>query len=243
MRDAARLDRRPSCNHSAPDRVPVHTRRDRTPAPKEADGVHDDELTTLTAALASDLDGAFEEVVRGFGDRLYAVALRLTGSPADAEEIAQDAFVRAFRALQGYEPTRIQSLALRPWLYQITINVARNRLRGKRPTLIALNGTVHDEDEAAPALEPVDGGEAPEAAAERREQGAELAALVVGLSPRYRAAVVLRHVEGLAYAEIAEVLEQPVGTVKANVHRGLRQLRQALERDEGLRTTAVGEAR
>jgi RNA polymerase sigma-70 factor (ECF subfamily) len=203
--------------------------------------LHDEETVVLTAALAADLDGTFETMVRGFGDRLYAVGLRLTGSPADAEEIAQDAFVRAYRALRGYEPARIRALALRPWLYRIAVNVARNRIRGKRPVLVSLNGAAPDEDDRDAGIEPADGGEAPEATAERREQGAELAALVAGLPPRYRAAVVLRHVEGLAYAEIAEALEQPVGTVKANVHRGLRQLREALERGNGSRLAAVGE--
>jgi RNA polymerase sigma-70 factor (ECF subfamily) len=206
--------------------------------------LHDEETAILTEALAADLDGAFEELVRGCGDRLYAVGLRLTGSPADAEEIAQDAFVRAYRALRGYEPARIRALALRPWLYRIAVNVARNRLRGKRPILLPLNGAAPDDDERIFGIEPADGGEGPEVIAERREQGAELAALVAGLPPRYRAAVVLRHVEGLAYAEIAEALEQPIGTVKANVHRGLRQLREALERNEGSRlAVAVGETR
>jgi RNA polymerase sigma-70 factor (ECF subfamily) len=197
--------------------------------------LHDEETMRLTAALAADLDGTFEEVVRGFGDRLYAVGLRLTGSPPDAEEIAQDAFVRAYQALRGYEPERIRALALRAWLYRIAVNAARNRLRGKRPVVIPLNGASHEGDEWDQSVEPADGGEAPEATVERREQGAELATLVADLPPRYRAAVVLRHVEGLAYAEIAEALEQPVGTVKANVHRGLRQLREALERNEGSR--------
>jgi RNA polymerase sigma-70 factor (ECF subfamily) len=196
--------------------------------------LHDEETAVLTDALATDLDRAFEEMVRRCGDRLYAVALRLTGSPPDAEEIAQDALVRAYHALRGYEPARIRAMALRPWLYRIAVNVARNRLRGKRPVLISLNGT-HDADEAERVVEPADGGESPEATAERREQGAELAALVVELPPRYRVAVVLRHVEGLAYAEIAEALEQPVGTVKANVHRGVRLLREALERTEEAR--------
>jgi RNA polymerase sigma-70 factor (ECF subfamily) len=193
--------------------------------------LHDDP-TTLTAALGDDLDGHFETLVRAYGDRLYAFALRLTGSPPDAEEIAQDAFVRAYHALQRYEPERIRDLALRPWLFQIALNVTRNRVRGKRPRLVSLDAANGDDDASWSLEPPADERDGPEAAAVRLDQGAELAALVVALPGRYRAAVVLRHVEGLAYAEIAAALAQPVGTVKANVHRGIRLLREALERAE-----------
>ena len=178
----------------------------------------------LPALLAVDLPGHFESVVVLFQDRLFAFALRLTGSRQDAEEIAQDTFVRAYRAIQGFEPERIRALLLRPWLYQITLNVTRNRARGKRLQLVALddgNGvptaTIADEEQLGP-----------EAKALRSEQARELADLVAALPWRYRAPVVLRHVEGLGYGEAALALGQPVGTVKANVHRGVRLLRDAL---------------
>ena len=178
----------------------------------------------LPAALAANLDASFEALVLAYQDRLYAFALRLTYSPQDAEEVAQDAFVRAYHALAGYEHSRIAALKLRPWLYQIALNVFRNRVRGRRLSLVSLD--------AAPegaALEPVDAaGEEPGAALERSERSDELAALVVALPERYRAPVILRHVEGLGYAEVAGVLCQPVGTVKANVHRGIRLLREAV---------------
>jgi RNA polymerase sigma-70 factor (ECF subfamily) len=178
---------------------------------------------TLAERLAVDLDGHFEEVVVAFQDRLYAFALRMTGSAEDAEEIAQDAFIRAYRALATYPPERIRALAPRPWLYQIAVNVTRNRVRGKRPRLVPL-----DAPEAA-ALEPADRErDRPEAVVGRAEEDAELAALVASLPGRYRAAVVLRHVVGLSYEEVADVLEQPVGTVKSNAHRGIGLLRMAL---------------
>jgi RNA polymerase sigma-70 factor, ECF subfamily len=75
----------------------------------------------MSAALAADLDGSFEQVVVAYQHRLYAFALRLTGNPQDAEEITQDAFVRAYRALATYPASRLRSLALRPWLHQITL--------------------------------------------------------------------------------------------------------------------------
>ncbi len=187
----------------------------------------------LPEALAGDLDGSFERLVRDFQDRLYAFALRLTGSPQDAEEVAQDAFVRAYRALCDYPPERIRSLALKPWLYQIALNVARNRVRGRRLAVVPLDGP----DGRPRADPPDDERRRPEAAVERAERRDDLGALVAALPERYRAAVVLRHVEGLRYDELAAALGQPVGTVKANVHRGVRLLREALAerewRDEG----------
>lgn len=172
----------------------------------------------LVRALARDLNGAFEQVVITFGSRLFRFALRLTGSREDAEEIAQDAFVRAYRALQGYDAGRIRALALQAWLYRITLNLARNRRRRRRPELVVLDGDSLDEREH----------QRPERLAEDAERRRELAALLLALPVRHRAPVVLRHVEGLSYREIATILDQPEGTVKANVHRGITQLRKSM---------------
>ena len=93
----------------------------------------------LPAALATDLDGSFEALVTHFQDRLFTFALRLTGRREDAEEVAQDAFVRAYRALKTYPPERVRAMALKAWLYQVTLNVARNRLRRKRHPTVSLD--------------------------------------------------------------------------------------------------------
>ena len=184
-------------------------------------GPAEDELPAL---LAADLPGHFESLVIAFQDRLFAFSLRLTGSRQDAEEITQDALVRAYRALQGFEPERIRGLLLRAWLYQIALNVTRNRVRGKQLHLVGLDDA---ERSSSPAIAD-DEQLGPEAAALRNERARELADLVAALPWRYRAPVVLRHVEGLGYGEAALALGQPVGTVKANVHRGVRLLRDAL---------------
>jgi len=175
----------------------------------------------LAAALADDLPGNFERAVLTFQDRLFAFSLRLIRSAPDAEEITQDAFVRAYRALEGYSPERRRSLALRPWLYRIALNASRNHVRRRRPLIVPLDG---DRPEMA-----ADAGSRPPALVERAERRRDLAALVEQLPERYRAAIILRHVEGLGYAEIAAILGQPVGTAKANAHRGLLWLRRRLE--------------
>jgi len=85
--------------------------------------------TELAHRLARDLDGSFETLVRTHVDRCHSIALRVTGNPHDAEEVTQDAFVRAYRALATYEPDRIRELRIRGWLATIVLNLCRNRAR------------------------------------------------------------------------------------------------------------------
>ncbi len=176
----------------------------------------------LAEALAQDLDGHFEDVVECFQDRLFGFAWRLLGSSRDAEETAQDAFVRAYHALRSYPPERRRAVRLRAWLFQIVLNVVRNRVRRSR-----LNEVPIDADVAGVLLANV-ADEQPEDAAMRNERSRVLARAVAQLPPRYGAAVVLRHVHELSYAEAADILGEPVGTVKSDVHRGLRMLRDTL---------------
>lgn len=184
----------------------------------------------LIDSLRADLAGSFERLMEVYQHRLYALALRLSGNAQDAEEIAQDAFVNAYRALGDYAPERIAALALRPWLYRITLNVYRNRVRGKRVTVVSLEEQGESSEQSGRGSADVLASEQghPEESAVRIELHNELAALLAALPERYRVTVVLRYVEGLSYAELAETLEQPVGTVKANVHRGIRQLREKM---------------
>jgi RNA polymerase sigma-70 factor (ECF subfamily) len=159
------------------------------------------------------VEGLFERMVNEHKDRIFAASFAMTGNRHDAEEVAQDTFFRAFRALQTYPPERIRDLKERAWLHRIAVNVVRNRVRGVRPKLVELNGSQPDRSPG------------PEAHVMERMQIDELATRVAELPIRYREAVVLRHVRELSYAEVAEALGQPVGTVKANVHRGLKLLR------------------
>lgn len=178
----------------------------------------------LNTALVASVDAAFERLVGDYQHRLYAFALRMCGSPQDAEEIAQDAFVRAYRALRVYPAERLRALALRPWLYQITLNVYRNRVRPGRLPSVSLD----DTGDGAPLEIEDDERERPDVTAERAELRDTLASAILRLPAHFRAALILRHVEGLTYQEIATLLGQPAGTVKAHVHRGAKLLREAL---------------
>jgi len=184
----------------------------------------------LIAALVRDLDGSFETLVLAHQDRLYSIALRMLGDARDAEEAAQDALVRAYRALAGYPPDRIRELRLRPWLATIVLNLCRSRLGrragGGRPPLSL------DAAEPGTLELPTDEGSGPAATAARRDASRAWAALLLTLPPAYRSAVVLRHVDGLSYPELATALDRPEGTVKAQVHRGLALLRTAFEAAE-----------
>jgi|HubBroStandDraft_1064217.scaffolds.fasta_scaffold26714_4 RNA polymerase sigma factor (sigma-70 family) len=174
----------------------------------------------LNEALACDPAGAFAGLVRANADLVYTVAYRCSGSRADAEDLAQEAFVRAYRALCGYPPDRIRELRLQAWLVTIVVNLWRNELRrrGRRVRESPLEAA---GDPGSDLLDPAD-------EVVGRSSGAALAARLLELPWHERAPVVLRHVAGLGYADIAEVLSCPVGTAKARVHRGLASLRASL---------------
>ena len=187
--------------------------------------------------LASDLDAAFERLVVAHQNRLYSIALRLLGDPRDAEEVAQDALVRAYRALAGYEPERIRDLQLRPWLATIAINLCRNHARRRRPVLVALEpqpGSTSDRAPSGIAKSLTDPTAGPLESAVRRDSAAHWAGLLASLPPLYRTPIVLRHVDGLSYQEMSAVLGRPEGTLKAQVHRGLALLRDAYLRRPNL---------
>jgi RNA polymerase sigma-70 factor, ECF subfamily len=181
---------------------------------------------TLVTELAADLDGTFEVLVLAHQDRLYSIALRVLGDPGEAEEAAQDAFVRAYRALTGYDPTRIRELRLRPWLATIVLNLCRSRRSRAASSRATLSLDAPLPAKAEPRTASASG---PAAVAERRATHLDWADLLLTLPPAQRAAVVLRHVDGLSYPELAQALGKPEGTVKAQVHRGLAQLRAAYE--------------
>lgn len=200
---------------------------------------------SLEADLARDLDGSFERLVAAYQDRLFAFALRFCGNREDAEEVAQDAFVRAYRALRGYPAERVRSLATRAWLYQIVLNVARNRFRRKRHRTVSLDAAAraaHGED-AAPFDPPDRAEERPDSRFEQKRNRADIATLVAGLPPRYREPLILRYVEGLPIAEVAAVLKQPLGTAKSNVHRAVNALRDSLSHSRSARFRALEASR
>ena len=178
----------------------------------------------LLSLLATDLDYHFRQLVALYQQRLYSFALRLEGRPQDAEDIVQETFLRAYHALKSYPVLKVRALRLRQWLYTITLNIFRNRQRKPEHPSISL-----DISEDSPLLEIEDPSFGPDEEAYWHEWRRELEMHLATLSERYRVAITLYYFEDLSYAEIAELSNQPIGTVKAHVHRALRLLYKALE--------------
>jgi RNA polymerase sigma-70 factor, ECF subfamily len=168
---------------------------------------------------------SFDHIVDDYQRRLYGFALRMTGNREDAEEIVQDAFVRAYRALGKMSLEQRADLRLQPWLYTITLNVTRNRLRSKRPTSVALDALA---DPDALLRESNEGPAQPETIVEQNAEVALVEQALLQLPVHLRAAATLRFIEGRSHPEIAEILHQPIGTVKSHVHRAVRILRRIL---------------
>jgi RNA polymerase sigma-70 factor (ECF subfamily) len=161
---------------------------------------------------------AFEELVMTYQHRVFGVALRMLGNRAEAEEVAQEAFVRAHRALGDFRG----DAKLSTWLYAITSRLCLNRLASGERRL-----TRQGEESL---LRLSDAGPRPDAALERRELETALGRAIAELPEDRRIVVVLRDIEGLSYEEIAQVLELELGTVRSRLHRARADLKEKLER-------------
>ena len=179
----------------------------------------------LLAALALDLPGAFPQLLTRYQRAIYAFALRLTGAAPDAEDLAQEAFISAYVSLENYPPERVRSLKLRPWLYRVALNVWRHSLRGARLQLVPLDAPADDFADDYELPLPDDPADRPDAILAQGERRQELETLVARLPTRYRIAITCYYLEDLSYQEVADLLDQPVGTVKSTIHRGVRLLR------------------
>ncbi|MBM3469622.1 MAG: sigma-70 family RNA polymerase sigma factor [Armatimonadetes bacterium] len=170
-----------------------------------------DERDLIHRSRAGEIE-AFDLLVRLHQDRVYNLAYRITGNREDASDAAQDAFVRAYQALPRYR----EDAAFSTWLYRIATNAALDLVR-RRPA--------HPAVELSAEFRAIDD---PEAAANRREVTRRVHAALGRLPVEYRTAVVLRDLQGLAYDEIARVLQVPLGTVRSRLARGREAMRAQL---------------
>jgi RNA polymerase sigma-70 factor (ECF subfamily) len=165
---------------------------------------------------------AFEAEALGSLDSLYRTALRLTRNPADAEDLVQDTYLKAFRAADRFEP----GTNLRAWLFTILHNTARNRARDRAREAVTV-----DSETVERAMDVPSSGtaETPETLLLRDTLAPDLQAAIDDLPDAFRQAVWLRDVEEFSYAEIAEMLDIPVGTVMSRISRGRRMLFERLQ--------------
>ncbi len=165
---------------------------------------------------------AFEAEALAALDSLYRAALRLTRVPADAEDLVQDTYLKAFRAADRFEP----GTNLRAWLFTILHNTARNRARDRARDTVSVDSEIVERSSDAPRASAQ--AETPETLLLRDLLAPELQAAIDALPEAFRQAVWLRDVEEFSYAEIAEMLSIPIGTVMSRISRGRRALYDAL---------------
>jgi RNA polymerase sigma-70 factor (ECF subfamily) len=179
------------------------------------------EADLIARTLLGDTD-AFAVLVSSYQAAVIRVAQRLVGEKQEAEDVAQETFIRAHKAL----PTFDRSRPLGPWLYRIATNLSFNRLKRRRST-VALLG---DDNEPLPLPDAAPG---PEGYLLRSEAQARLRREVTALPDHYRRVIELRHFSDLSYQEIAEELDVPVSDVKSWLFRARKRLRHRLMEDGG----------
>ena len=173
--------------------------------------------------LAGD-ERAYRELIGRYERQVYSVAMRMVRVAEDAEDLTQETFVRMFKALDRYDPTR----PFPAWLLTIAARLSIDQLRRRRVKTVSLFRSEPGSDEEQ-AVEFADPGPGPEELAERQEEQRGADRLIGSLPEHYRIVVVLRHQQGLSYEEIAEALHLPLGTVKARIHRARALLKVRLE--------------
>jgi RNA polymerase sigma-70 factor (ECF subfamily) len=181
----------------------------------------------LVEALRREDPAAAATLVETYGDRVYRLARRITGSNEDAEEVAQDALWTAARKIGGFKGES----AFGSWLYRITANAAYMKLRSRRSKAneIALDDVLPTLDEEGRHFEPMDDWSTRvDEQALQGELREELESAIAALPPDYRAAVVLHDIEGLSNPDIAEALGISLPAVKSRIHRSRLFLRQRL---------------
>lgn len=184
------------------------------------------DLELVARVLAGDLD-AYASLVDRHSDLVYSIALRIVGNRADAEDVAQESFVNAFRALESFKG---QS-KLSSWLYRITVNRALAYLKRRRSTLPL--DTDADDPHATRRLA-APGEDCPDQILIEKEFRLRVRQAIAKLPPHYRAVVTLYHLQDRSYKEVAEILGLPMGTVKTHLHRARAMLRRALSDDDSV---------
>jgi RNA polymerase sigma-70 factor (ECF subfamily) len=178
--------------------------------------MHQDPDRPLVARAAAGDRDAFTELVKRHQSRVYNLAITLGVTRNDAEDVAQDVFIRVYRGLGRFRGDAL----FRTWLYQVTINAVRSHLAAAGARTL---GAPTRDDEDAPAEPAVD-----DPFARRLADRQVIDRALAALPDEWREAVTLRDVEGLSYREIAELTGTPLGTVESRIFRARQQLRGAL---------------
>jgi RNA polymerase sigma-70 factor (ECF subfamily) len=172
-------------------------------------------------------EAAYRELIRRYERPIFALLFRMVRDRELAEDLSQETFIKALNAIESYRP----EFKFSSWIFKIANNAAIDHLRRRELDTLSLDGSPHaatPEAMQATALQIGARQESPLDAVEAKELGGAIEVAIGRLRPEYRACILLRHVEGRAYEEIAEMLDLPLGTVKTYIHRARNELRQAL---------------
>ncbi len=172
-------------------------------------------------------EAAYRELVRRYERPVFALLYRMVRDRELAEDLAQETFIKALNAIESYRP----EFKFSSWIFKIANNAAIDHLRRRELDTLSLDGSPHAETPEAMQATALQIGarqESPLDAVEARELGGAIEAAIGRLRPEYRSCILLRHVEGRAYEEIAEILNLPLGTVKTYIHRARNELRLSL---------------
>ena len=172
-------------------------------------------------------EAAFRELVRRYERPVFSLIYRMVRDRETAEDLAQETFIKVLNHIDRYRP----EFKLSSWLFKIANNVAIDHLRKRHVDTISMDGSPHATSAAeveATSFDVSVAQETPLEELESRELGTAIERAIAKLRPEYRSCIMLRHVEGRSYEEIAATLDLPLGTVKTYIHRARHQLRDAL---------------
>ena len=169
-------------------------------------------------------EAAYRELVRRYERPVFSLVYRMVRDRELAEDLAQETFVKALNAIESYRP----EFKFSSWIFKIANTAAIDHLRRRELDTLSLDGSPHAETPEAIEATALQIGDRQETALEEveaRELGGEIETAIARLRPEYRSCILLRHVDGRAYEEIAEILGLPLGTVKTYIHRARNELR------------------
>ena len=173
-------------------------------------------------------ESAYRELIGRYQRPVFSLIYRLVRDREKAEDLAQDTFIKVLNAIDRYDPT----FKFSSWIFKIAHNTALDQLRRREPETLSLDGSPHARTAAeveATTITPASTDENPEQYTASKEIGGVIEQAIDRLRPEYRTAILLCHVEGRAYEEIAQIMDVPLGTVKTYIHRARNELKVELE--------------